>query len=145
MNRIKASPLLAGATWISPDEPCFLLVEVVLKTPDEHDYHRYQLVYVVRDDSLAEYRADLGPAWGFANDQFRIPGGSVNDDGRIEIVHTVGELQDIAEELRFGPAPQGEPRPVRDLIGDWHRQLEETDLIRKHRTTIGPGGWVQRS
>ena len=145
MPRLRASSVVAGATWVSPDEPCFLLVEVVLKTPDEHDYHRYQLIYVVRDDNLAEYRADLGPSWGFRNDQFRIPGGTYLDSGHIEIVHTVGELQKIADELRLGPAPEGEPRPMRDLVGDWHRQLEETDSVRKHRSTVGPGGWVQRS
>ncbi len=145
MNRLKDSPLLGAALFVSPDEPCFLLVEVVLKTPDEHEYHRYQLLYVVRDDQLAEHRIDLGRADMYRNDQFRIPGGATLDSGHIEIVHTVGELQDIADELRLGPPPHGEPRPQRDLIGDWHRQLEETDLVRKHRTTSGPGGWVQRS
>jgi hypothetical protein len=93
--------LKVPALWISPDEPCFTLAEVNLQSPGSRGWRRYQVVYVVRNDRLAEHQIDLGPAKKFKADQFRIPGG-VQDKktGHVEIVHTVGELQDMADYMR---------------------------------------------
>jgi hypothetical protein len=97
------SAKLASATIeVSLDEPCFNLVEVNLMHPSGRALHRYLILSVVRGGRLAEYREDMGPAVRYGQ-QLRIPGGVFWDNGRFECLHTVGELLDIAEELRAHP------------------------------------------
>ncbi len=99
--------VMLGTTYLLMDEPCLHLSEVHLPSPDHKGIHRYQVLYVIREeDKLAEYRKDLGKAKKFKGvSQFRIPGGIVNrQTGKYEIVHTAGELMDIADQLRKGSA-----------------------------------------
>ena len=96
--------LVLGATDISDDDPCLGLYELNFKSPDQRSRHRYQIIMVVRNDKPAEYRIDLGLASKFKNiDQFRIPGGVVDDNGQIFIEETVGRLKDIANKMRRKP------------------------------------------
>ena len=93
--------LTLGVLQVSPDEPCFSLSEINLQSPGSRGWRRYQIIYVVRNDRLAEHRVDLGPARKFRASQFRIPGGVMSTvTGRGEILHTVAELQEIADHLR---------------------------------------------
>ena len=98
------------------DEPCFGLVELDLLRPDSHGYNRYQILYVVRRDRLAEYREDLGVRERWDADNFRIPGGVHWANGTMEILHTVGELRDIADVLRG--RPRFHPDPPRQALGE---------------------------
>jgi len=93
-----------GTTYALKDEPCLGLYELNLKSPDQRSRRRYQILTVIRNDKPAEFRKDLGLAKKIKVDQFRIPGG-VRDEatGRFEVLHTVGELQDIADYLRAKP------------------------------------------
>ena len=92
-----------GTTYVLKDEPCYGLFELNYQSPGNKGFHRYQIIQVIRGDQIAEYRKDLGKAKKFKGvDQFRIPGGIRRPDGKIVIVHKVGELLDIALELRHG-------------------------------------------
>lgn len=93
--------LIAATIAVSFDEPAFSLAEVNLQSPGSRGWRRYQLIQVMRNDRPAEYRENLGPAKKFSADQFCILGGVQNEiTGRFEILHTVGELRDIADGLR---------------------------------------------
>lgn len=115
---------------VKMDEPSYGLAEVNLQSPGSLGFHRYQIIYVIRQDALAEYREDLGPVSGAQ--QFRVPGGVVDEiTGRIEICHTVGELIDIANFLRAGikPPPDEEPH---DLITGYANLVEKSRAAIKH-------------
>ena len=110
---------------ISLDEPCFLLIEEHMQSPNAKGFHRYQIVTVVRNDELVEWHHDMGDAKRFKNiDQFRIPGG-VRDEQtkRLYIEHTVGELQEIADQLRSRPQ-MSRNIPHTDLIALYARYLD---------------------
>ena len=139
---------VAGLTLVtnmaSMDEPCFGLSEVHLQSPGSRGVHRYQVLGVIRGDRLAQFMRDLGPAENFAQiDQFRVPGG-VRDDrtGRYEVVHTVGELIDIADYLRMAPSILTEI-PEGTLWEDWMLQLEERQ--RAGRSSFSSNHSLQRS
>ncbi len=94
--------MIAGTTYLLKNEPCAGVYELNYQSPNSKGFHRYQIVLVVRDDKLAEYRKDLGNSKKFKGvDQFRIPGGMMSS-GKFKIVHTVDELLGIAQELRHG-------------------------------------------
>jgi len=113
--------ILFGTHYVNEDEPCLGLFEMNLQSPDSKGFHRYQIVYVMREDKPAEYRKDLGATKKFKHDQFRIPGGFYDsDEDRYYVEHTVGELRQIADDLRAKPFPKA-------LL----KHLEGPDLIRK--------------
>lgn len=137
--------LIPATHAVKMEEPCFLLTEQNLQRPDSRGWRRYQIMYVVRNDRLAEFRKDLGPARSFSTEVFRILGG-VRDEqtGRIHILHTVGELVDIAEFFRAGlhHPPQIEPS---DLIGGYHRHQEERRRRVRQQRQFGQHARIQRS
>lgn len=137
------SVLVAGTNLVRMDEPCFGLFELVQQSPGSKGFRRYQILLVVRDDRVSEFRRDLGPASSFTAPEFRIPGG-VREGRKIYIEHTVGELADIADLQRNGYFDQPEIVPT-DLIGGYH---DHVDQVKKHRTKashFGPLHRVQRS
>ena len=92
--------LKIGTHYVVKNEPCMGLYEINEQSPGNKGFHRYQIVHVVRNDKPAEYRKSLGPISQFKGvDQLRIPGG-VADGNKFQILHTVGELMNIADELR---------------------------------------------
>lgn len=91
------SKIAIATTHYNIDEPCLGLYEVNLPVPGGA-MHRFQILNVIRADKVAECRIDMGEK--VKADQFRIPGGVVDKNGHGEILHTVGELQDIADNLR---------------------------------------------
>ena len=96
-----------------------------MQSPGAKGFHRYQIITVVRNDELVEWHHDMGPATKFKGiDQFRIPGG-VRDERtrRIYIEHTVGELQDIANQLRTRPQMHT-LIPHIDLVAEAIKQAE---------------------
>jgi hypothetical protein len=134
------SNLMLGATTVSMDEPCFGLSEVDLQSPKSRGFHRYQILTVVRGDRLAEMRRDLGVARKFkAVQQFRIPGGVVNEaTGKGEILHTVGELIDIADFLRDGRIPEPEVESTLDMTAAYHDTMDMRRRRARKRTVHGP-------
>jgi hypothetical protein len=127
------SKLIAAAIEIHLDEPAFNLTEVNLQAPDSKGWRRYQIISVLRDDRLAEYREDLGPRDNFTSDAFRIPGGVWDaSTRRIEVVHSVGELREIAEIVRLGPTVRPDV-PTRNLTGEYHDHLDKLVTVAKEK------------
>ena len=89
--------LFYGTNFVLENEPCLGLAELSL--PALEGSHRYQVITVIRDDKEVEFRQDLGLSEKFKVDQFIIPGGVREGKGGV-IVHTVGELRNIADQLR---------------------------------------------
>ena len=131
--------LMLGTNLVSMDEPCFGLSEVELQAPGSRGLHRYQIMYVVRGDRLAEMRRDLGPVAKFKGvQQFRVPGGIIDEKtGKGEIVHTVGELIDIADFLRAGRIPEPEVE-TRDLTTAYHETMDLRRRRASRKRVFGP-------
>ncbi len=92
------SRILCGTDYVLEDEACLGLYELIF--PILGEQHRQQIIIVNRNDKPTEYRIDMGLASQFGDlDQFRIPGGVIEPDGKIYSVHTVGQLRDIAYQL----------------------------------------------
>ena len=86
--------------WLHPDEPCWELKETDRIGSDFLE-HRIQEVIVVRNGKPVSFEADLGYSWNFTCGDFNIWGGLNNRyTGQTEILHTVGELMEYAEEMR---------------------------------------------
>ena len=84
-----------ATSYVSDDEPAMGIAEVNRLTPDSTERHRYQIIYVIRDDEIAEFTTDLGMQDKFFyTNQFSIP--SFRE-------HTVGELLDMAYHIRQNP------------------------------------------
>jgi len=73
--------------------------------------HRYQSIWVIRDDKPAEYRRDMGLASKFKADDLFVLGGI---DGHIE--ETVGSLRIHAEDMRNHPFDKYELTQLDRLI-----------------------------
>ena len=128
---------------IKQDEPCFNLSELnQLSPPPNQKLHRYRVVLVIRDDRLAEYRHDLGPTENFTRPEFRIPGGVSLGGGKVEILHTVAELQEIADHLRN--EPWSLPFQPADLTQEYYNYIDQLPRFRRHQSTFGPLARLQR-
>ena len=134
-------PLLPATLEISYDELAYSLSELIQPSPLGAP-RRFQIILVIRDNDLAEYRLDLGPSSAFTAPEFRIPGGIVDEiTGRGEILHTVGELKDIAIEMRERGVPT---LPRRDIWQEFYDQQEEKEKSAIGYTIFGPGGSTVR-
>ncbi len=109
---------------IHPDEKAYALVELNLQSPSMKGFHRYQILLVNRDDELTEYRWDLGPTDNFTSREFRIP---------ALWLHTVGEVQDMADDLRDTTSQPNELLPVADGDDMLQRALDLDQAVRDHR------------
>ena len=120
------------ATVVYADELAYGLSEVNLLSPLSdaimgvgQTMRRYQIIYVNRNDRLAEYREDLGLASEFSAIQFRIPS---------LWVHTVGELKEMAETLRLRePSYLSEAIPKPDAAKFWQRYNDLNEGIKASR------------
>lgn len=125
---------------VHPDEKCWRLKEVNLIRPPLHQWRRYQMLWVARNDVIYEWSRDLGPS-----EDFDAPGCDI--PGLFE--HTVGELWDIAERYRLGEDHWQkwlrEQEDESTLIPDWINQVQERHQIIHNRSVFGPGGHTQRN
>lgn len=136
--------IIAQTLAVRMNEPCAELREVNLKTPDQKSFHRYQIIKVVRDDKLVEFTHDLGDAREHTADQFRIPGGFVDEAGKGHIFHNVAELVDGAEYLR-NRTPDEMPfvlpdKPMIDFENAYHDEADRRRRLASGRKTYGPKG-----
>ena len=93
--------LIQGTTYILGDEKALGLYEMNEIAPN--GWCRYQIIHVVRDGKVSEYRQNLGKAKRFKANQIRIPS---------YMEHTVNELREMADEMRAE-----KPIDLLDLIG----------------------------
>ena len=128
---------------VSPDEPCLRLSELYQLDENNSKLRRYQVTYVMRYDKPAKHMLDMGPYESFTASEFHLPG-AVKDErtGSVTIVHTVGELQDIANALR--DQQQEETAPRRDIWQDYFNQLDQQKRLMSGHSTFGPGGSTVR-
>lgn len=111
---------------VRADDPCYGLYELDLQSPGSRGVHRYQIIVVPIGEQLYEYRRDMGLAKGQKALQFRIPGAIRDEDtGKVEFVHTVGELMEIADELRAMPSPVHEPRNFKQEYVDHFEKIRK--------------------
>ena len=123
----------------SYDEPCFELREVNLKMGK--GFHRFRVYYVIRQDKLTPLHEDLG-VLNLHKEQFRIPGGVIDEsNGKFIILHTVGELIEIADYMNT-QEPMSKNIEPRDLIGDYWKKQEEKQ--RRGKSSYGYKGHIQR-
>ncbi len=108
-----------GTVYVAEDEPCLGLTEGHWQSPGSKGFHRYQRIFVMRDDKPALYEKDMGDARWFKNiDPISIPGGAYDEvDDKYYVEHSVGELVEIANQIR-GSEPLDK------------RELAEVDRIR---------------
>lgn len=141
-----SSPRRTVPAWfVRSDEPCYCIAEDNLPAPDSKGTRRYQTVTVVRDDQLANARIDLGPAEAFRAGPFLCPGGVTDETtGRITILHTVGELRDVADYFRAGLMAPPEVEPS-DLNAEYHDLLDRRRKAQANQSLFGPAGHHQRS
>lgn len=106
--------LVRGTDSVTSDEPCVSVKEVIRPAPFDTEPHRFQIIRVKRRDKwenyyVAELQRDLGRAGKFKASEFVIPGCAED----YEPVHVVGELLEIAGEMR-GEKPR---RPEKSYLG----------------------------
>lgn len=124
-------------------EPCFWLAEFNQLSQSGKTMCRYQLLKVVRNDQLVTAYVYLGPAKKFEAQQFSIPGGPPPDErGHSYAVHTVEELQDIADWMRE-EKPKHEIEP-QNLQAEYHDLLEEKARFPNRQSTFGYKGQITR-
>ncbi|KKL20196.1 hypothetical protein LCGC14_2457890 [marine sediment metagenome] len=124
---------------ISKDEPCHGLYDGPRNIPRKG--HRWvQAVYVIRDDAIAEYLEDIGPASDYARIQpMMIPSFGEN---------TVAQLQEFALKNRhdeYWAKRVDEMLAESTLIEDHLRQFEVDREVIRNRSHFGPGIAAQRN
>ena len=133
----------AVVTTVFADEPCFFLAEENRLSRSGKTMCRYQILKVVRKDRLVTAYIYLGPASRFHADQFHMVGGWVDDTGRGQACHTVGELQTGADELRSrAPRRELERMPLQEMFRE---RVDQRQRFAKRRTTSGYKGQLVRS
>jgi hypothetical protein len=136
------SPIKQAVDAVSLDEPCLRLTEMHSLAPNKGGWHRYQTITVMRNDRPATCTRDLGHRDQFEASEFHIPGGVVDEyTGRITILHTVGELIDIADHMRDR---RENFTLTRDIWADYAEQVDQKQRLTSGRSTYGPGGSVTR-
>ena len=86
------SKIIPIANTIVGGEKAWGLNELNEQSPGSRGMHRYQLIYVIRDGVICEFRKDMGLASLYKGvKQLRIPS---------FLEHTVDELMSLADELR---------------------------------------------
>jgi len=102
--------LIPATQTICGNEKAVGLVETNQRAPDGV-MHRYQLIYVPRDGLISEFRFDMGQASKYKGVKL------LNIPSLLE--HTVDELKDIADEIRY---------EVEIDLKDW-LQLDKMNLV----------------
>lgn len=128
-----APDLLVNMTdFASYDEKAWMLTEKSIRTADHRALHRFQVIWVVRDDRLAALCRDLGP---------------VDDDIAPLAIYsggedTVGQLLDMADASRRDHAFEDQWQVRREsstIINDAIVLAEWRQQIKNNRTVFGAG------
>lgn len=85
------SEKLIDWTGLKPNEKCYGLLEAELSTPDSRSKHRYQIIYVVRDDEIVKTVRDLGNIFKYPHPELQIV---------MFGEHSVAEAQWMADDIR---------------------------------------------
>ena len=139
---MRATDLANQTPYILPDEMTLGLQEVELQTPDGKAVHRYQIVYVVRQDRASKYVVDLGDRIKFPNPPLNII---------VNLEHSVAEVQDMATEARGRSSVtkrlaelQEESTKDRNIIKAYLEQKEINSKVIANKSHYGPTTSIQR-
>ena len=88
------SKLVTSTSYSLPDEKAWAYLEVEEQASDYSGFHRYRVIYLNRDGNDAEYCEDMGKAENFIGAKKTIHIPSLWE-------HTVAELKDLADSLRY--------------------------------------------
>ena len=95
--------MIAGTDFVLNNEPCVNLSERDLMGP-EGQWHRYEILLIIRNWMPYEYRRDMGLALKWKGiDPIRVMGGVLDGD-ILEAYETVDSMREIALEMRARPA-----------------------------------------
>ena len=99
------SELRRATSYVYDGEKALSISEMDRMPPDNSAWHRYQIIYVIRDDTPAEFTKDLGLSINFREwtNPFCI---------YSLMEYTVAELMEMAEQVRATP-----PYDKRELAG----------------------------
>ena len=118
-------PLMSVAFSVDPDEYALGLSETNEMRSDSRGWERVQRITVVRSDRPAVYLKSLGPRDDFTADGFNIPSGVPDEaTGRWVLVHTVAELQELADTIREQD-PQSADIEPRKLDDSYYKAVEQ--------------------
>ena len=138
---MKASDLSNQTPYILPNERALGLQEVELLSPSGKEIHRYQIVYVVRNDKPAKYVTDLGSSLLFPNPPLNI----IDDQG------TVAEIMDMATDARGRSSVtkrlaelQEESARDKNIIKEFLEQKERNWKVIRNQSHYGPTTRIQR-
>ena len=130
--------LKLATTYVLPDEPAVRLSEINEMVMGGTEFHRFQVIYVIRGEGLVEFKRDLGPTMAFTRDQFAIACGIEKDGGGWESANSVGQVMEMANENRqFENIPREEDPP--DFRQLWWDENERKILASKHKSQFGAG------
>lgn len=131
------------ASEVYDDEPCLLLVERVETLPNYRGRHRYQTLFVWRNNGIAKYMEDMGPADLNLAPPLQIPGGDPALPGD-QWLETVDSLRDHANHFREFLVGRTLEREVPDLIKGYYDQSEQEQLAARHQSVSGRYHKVER-
>lgn len=130
----------AATLAVHENEKAWSLREINLVRPPAYHNRRWQIITVVRNDSLAEWWDDLGPAEQFDAPQFEVPSLGI---------HSVAELRDIAVQQRHRDDHwqrfMAEKTAESTLIPDFLDYIEENWKRIYNQSVFGPGVTHQRN
>lgn len=127
--------IVQATTSVRPDEKAWKLAEINNLAPDGKSLRRYRHIWVFRNDNIAEYIEDLGPAKAFKGSEINIP--SLGE-------HTVDELIDMVEHLRESPWPEDNLVKT-DIAQGYYDKIDEITKWKSKASTFGSNGKVQRN
>ena len=126
-------------SYVRPNEPSHGLFEGPRSIPRKGQ-RWIQAIYVIRDDTIAEWVQDIGPVSDYERIQpMFIPG--FGDD-------TVAEVQALAEKNRhdtYWANRVDEMLAGSTLVEDHLRQYEQRRALIHNRSQFGPGGSARRN
>lgn len=118
--------LILATDSVNESEPCISLKENVEASP-LGGYHRIQIIRVLRDWKIVEFRKDLGKAEDFHSPPFIIPGAG---DDNIP-VERVGDLIEIANFIRQ-EKPRHPEKRCQDLL-QYYYYIKEAQRKQKNK------------
>ena len=128
---------------IDPDERALLLIERDENRPDFGGFRRYQTIFVSRNDTLAKYMEDMGPAEAYISPGLDIPGGDPALPER-EWWETVGSLKEYADQFREWLTLRVYHDEVPDLVSGYHDAIDQDKRALRHLSQFGPHHEVRR-
>lgn len=129
-------------TYLDPNEPCDAISErpMMREMPDgSHQWRWVQQVFVYRDDTIAKYETDMGPAEDFE----RITPLALLSLGEDNVAH----MQWFADKNRHDTYWQDYVKELQEsstLHADIIRQNEQMREAIKNKSSIGPYQKTQR-